>query len=64
MICRSFYLVSDDGPDLAIERPPASGAGVLASLVALLAQDVARHALQNQIQYSVRISILVFTLVK
>ena len=53
MICISFYLVSDDGPDLAIEWPPASGAGVLASLVALLAQDMARHALQNQIQYSV-----------
>ena len=52
MICISFYLVSDDGPDLAIEWPPASGAGVLASLVALLAQDMARHALQNQIQYS------------
>ena len=49
MICISFYLVSDDGPDLAIERPPASGAGVLASLVALVAQDVARGALQNQV---------------
>ena len=42
-------LVSDDVNDLAIERRPAGGAGVLASLVALVAQDVARGALQNQV---------------
>ena len=39
------HLVGHDGPDLAVERPAAGGAGVLASLVALLAQDVAGHAL-------------------
>ena len=58
MICISFYLVCDDGPDLAVERPPASGAEVLASLVAILAQDVARHALQNHIQQYKHIGIL------
>ena len=34
-------LVGNDGPDLAIERPSASGTGVFTSLVTILAQEVA-----------------------